>query len=73
MHNVTHKFHRMQKHKLGVTRPGAPFMETAPGPPKPGMHYMTHISYRMQKLMSGVTCPGVLFVKSVPVPPEHEQ
>jgi hypothetical protein len=31
MHYVTHKSHRMQKHKFGVMCPGALFMENAPG------------------------------------------
>jgi hypothetical protein len=30
---VTRRFHRMQKHKLGVTSPSALFMETASGRP----------------------------------------
>jgi hypothetical protein len=34
MHYVTRKSHRIQKHKFGLTCPGALFMETAPGPPE---------------------------------------
>jgi hypothetical protein len=53
-HYVTHRSHRIKKHKYGVTCPDALFMETAPGPPEhekycvdvswPGrtrMHYLT--------------------------------
>jgi hypothetical protein len=31
---VTHKCHRMQKHKFGVTCPGAVFIEYVPVPPE---------------------------------------
>jgi hypothetical protein len=31
---VTRRFHQKQKHKFGVTFPGALFMETTPGPPE---------------------------------------
>jgi hypothetical protein len=31
---VTRRSHRMQKHNIGVTCPGALFMQTAPGPPE---------------------------------------
>jgi hypothetical protein len=54
MHYVTHRSHRIKKHKYGVTCPDALFMETAPGPSehekyrvdvsRPGrtrMHYLT--------------------------------
>jgi hypothetical protein len=62
MHYVTHRSHRMQKHKFGVMCPGALFVKSVsvqpehekecinvswPGPT--GMHYMTRISHRMQK------------------------
>jgi hypothetical protein len=33
---VTRRFQRMQKHKFGITCPGALFMETAVGPPEHG-------------------------------------
>jgi hypothetical protein len=33
MHYVTHKSHRMQKHKFVITCLGALFIETSPGPP----------------------------------------
>jgi hypothetical protein len=32
MHHVTHKSHRMQKHKFGITCHNTLFMKTAPGP-----------------------------------------
>jgi hypothetical protein len=35
MHYVTRRYHRIQKHKLGVTSAYAHFLETAPGPPEP--------------------------------------
>jgi hypothetical protein len=84
MHYVTHKSHRMQKHKFGVTCPGVLFVESIPVPPKHEnsvnvsrrgsirMPYMAHRSHRMQKHKFGVTCPGVLFVESIPVPSEYE-
>jgi hypothetical protein len=34
MHYVTRISHRMQKHKFGVTGPGALFLESKPVPPK---------------------------------------
>jgi hypothetical protein len=62
MNYVTRRSHRMQKHKNGVTCPGAPFMESAPGPPmqeklcvnvscpgRSGMDYVTRRCHRMQK------------------------
>jgi hypothetical protein len=33
MHYVTHRPHRMLKHKFGATCPGTLFPETTPGPP----------------------------------------
>jgi hypothetical protein len=30
---VTHRSHKMQKHKFDIMCPGALLMETAPGPP----------------------------------------
>jgi hypothetical protein len=85
MHYVTHKSHRMKKHKFGVTCPVVLFVESVPVPPeqekycvdisqpgRTGMHYVTHKSHRMQKYNFGVTCPGVLFVESIPVPPEND-
>jgi hypothetical protein len=86
MHYVTYRSHRMQKHKFGVTCPGALFVESVPVPPeheqlcvdvsRPGctrMHYVTHRSHRMQKYKFGVTCPDMLFMKTAPGPPEHEK
>jgi hypothetical protein len=32
---VTHKSHRMQKHKFDIMCPNALFMETGLGPPEP--------------------------------------
>jgi hypothetical protein len=34
MHYVTHRSHRRQKHKFGITCPRTLFMEAAPGPPE---------------------------------------
>jgi hypothetical protein len=34
MHYVTHRSHRMQKHKFGVTSPDSLFMETTPSLPE---------------------------------------
>jgi hypothetical protein len=84
MHYVTRRSHWIQKHKFGVTCPGALFVESVPIPPeqekcrvevsRPGrttMHYMTYRSHRMQKHKFSVTSPIVLFLESDPVPPEH--
>jgi hypothetical protein len=70
IHYVTHKSHRVQKHKLCIICPGVLFMEIAKGPHEQekccidfsclrhtGIHYVTRISYRMQKHKIGVTCP----------------
>jgi hypothetical protein len=86
MHYMTHRSHRMQKHKFGIMCPNAFFMDTAPGPPEhekycfnvslpgcAGMHYVTRISHQMQKHKFGITCPGAFFVKSVLVLLEHEK
>jgi hypothetical protein len=61
MHYVSHRYHRMKKHKFTVTCPNSLLMETTSVPPKhetwgidvsrPGgtaMHYVTYRSYRMQ-------------------------
>jgi hypothetical protein len=32
MHYVTHRSHQMQKHKFGLTCPGAHFVESVPVP-----------------------------------------
>jgi hypothetical protein len=85
MHYVTHRSHRMQKHKFSVTCPITLLMETTPGPPEhekycidvsrtghTEKHYMSHRSHQMQKPWFSVTCPNALFVESVPVPPEHK-
>jgi hypothetical protein len=85
MHYVTHRSHRVQKHKFGVMCPGALFMETTSGPPKqekycvdvsrPGrtrIHYVICRSHQIQKHKFDVMCPDALFVESVPVPSEHK-
>jgi hypothetical protein len=66
--------------------PSAPFMKTAPGPPKhekqcvnislpgcTGMHYVIGIFHRMQKHKSDVMSPDALFMETGLVPPEHEK
>jgi xanthine/CO dehydrogenase XdhC/CoxF family maturation factor len=86
MHYVTHRSHRMQKHKIGITCLGAlsvifvlvaaeheKYYVNVLRPGHTGMHYVTHRSHQMQKQKFSITCPGVLFVISVPVPPEHEK
>jgi hypothetical protein len=45
MHYVARRSHRMLKHKFGVTRPSALFIDTAPGPPE------------HEKLCANVSCP----------------
>jgi hypothetical protein len=82
MRYVTHISHQMQKHKFSVTCPGAPFVESAPGPPehekysvdilksgRTGMHYIARISHRMREHKFRLTCPGALFVVSALSPP----
>jgi hypothetical protein len=62
MHYVTHRSHRMKKHKFGLTCSGTLFTETALSPPEHEkccvdvsrpecnrMHCVTHISHHMQK------------------------
>jgi hypothetical protein len=86
MHYMTHRSHRMQKHKFGVTCSSTLFMKTAPGPPEhekecvdvlhPGrtrMHYTTLKSRWRQKHKFGVTSPEAIFVDFVPVPSKHEK
>jgi hypothetical protein len=34
MHYVTSRYHQMQKHKFGITCPGAFLMESVPVPPE---------------------------------------
>jgi hypothetical protein len=76
----------MQKHKLGVTCPGALFMEITLSSPeheklcvnvsypgRTGMHYVARISHRMLKNKFSVKCPGVLLMETTPSPPEHEK
>jgi hypothetical protein len=79
MHYVTHRSHRMQKHKFSITCPSVLFVESVPVPPKQkklcvdvsgpgrtGMHYVTCGTHWMQKHKFGVTCPIVLFVETGP-------
>jgi hypothetical protein len=83
---VTHRFHRMQKHKFSVTCPEVLFVEFIPvphedeklcvdvsRPESTRMHYVTHRTHRMQKQMFGVTCPSALYVESVPVLLENKK
>ncbi len=77
MYYVTHRSQQLQKHKFGVTCPGALFVESVLEPHEyeiycvnishPGrirMHYMTRISHRMQKHKFGVTCPSALLMET---------
>jgi hypothetical protein len=86
MHYMTHRSHRMQKHKFTVTCLNALFVKSIPVPPEheqncanvlqlglTGMHYMSRGSHRMQKHKLSVTCASVIFVKSVPLPLEYEK
>jgi hypothetical protein len=86
MHHVTHRSHWMQKHKFGVTCPGALFMKSTLGPlehekecvdvscPRgTRMHYVSRRSHRMQEQKFSVTCPGTLFLETASGPPELEK
>jgi hypothetical protein len=86
MYNVTHKSHRMQKHKFIVTCSGMLFMKTAPSPPehekycidvwcpgRTGMKYVTHRYHQMQKDKFNITCPSVLSMQTALGPPEDEK
>jgi hypothetical protein len=86
MHFVTRRSNRMQKHKFGVTCPGAIFVESLPISPKheklctdvscprcTEMHYVTHRYHQRQKHKFGVTSHDALFVESEPVPPQHDK
>jgi hypothetical protein len=85
-HYVTHRSHRIQKHKFGVTCPIALFVGILPVPPehekqcitilylgRTRMHYVTHRSHRMQKHVFNITCPNAFFAEFVLVPPNHEK
>jgi hypothetical protein len=86
MHYVTHRSHRMQKHKFYVMCPDVLLMETASAPPeheklcidvswlgRTRMHYMTRRSHRIQKHNLYVTCPDALFWETTLGPPENEK
>jgi hypothetical protein len=70
MDYVTHRSHGMQKHMIGITCPGALFMETAPGQPEHEklchrcieMQYVTRRSHRMQKYKFSVTYRYMIFM-----------
>jgi hypothetical protein len=85
MHYVTHRSHRMQKHKFGVMCPCVLLLGSALGPPKlekcyvsdsclrcTKTLYITHRSRRIQKHKFDVTCPYALLLGSAPGQPEHE-
>jgi hypothetical protein len=85
MHYVTHRSHRIQKHKFGVMCPGRLFVESVPVPPEQKKIARRCFTSRMHrnalrvpqipldaKHKFGVMCTVALFVKSVPVPPDYE-
>jgi hypothetical protein len=74
MHYVTHRSHRMQKQKFGVTCPDMIFVESVLVLPEPKkscidvscsgcteMHYVTRRSHPLQKHKFGVTCPHAFY------------
>jgi hypothetical protein len=86
MHYMTHKSHRMEKHKFVVTYPDVHFIKSVLDQPeyekwcdhvsrrrRNGTHYMTHRFHRIQRHKLGITCSDVLFIESVSVRPEHEK
>jgi hypothetical protein len=86
MHYVTHRSHRMQKHKFYVTCPDVLLMETTSVPPeyeklcvdvswrrRTRMHYVNCRSHRMHKHKFDVTCLDIIFMETARGPSEYEK
>jgi hypothetical protein len=76
MHYVTHRSHRMQKHKFSITCPIALVVKSIQVPPQheklcidvlrsglTEMHYVTHSSHWMQNYKFDITCLDTLLVE----------